>query len=89
MLQVTEGIIARITVHYTLDPESRTWCFRVPSLGVVGGAATREDAEREAADAIAFALEYDDGAEGEAGYFQVSLHTSEPRGALANYASES
>ena len=85
---MTGGINARITVHYTLDPESHTWCFRVPSLGVVGGAATRAEAEREAADAIAFALEYDDGTDGEAGYFQVSLHGYEPREAMLKQLQE-
>jgi hypothetical protein len=39
------------------DPGSRNWCFRVPSLGILGGADTRDEAERAVLDAIAYALE--------------------------------
>ncbi len=35
----------------------RNWSFRVPSLGIVGGAETREEAERRVVDAVAFTLE--------------------------------
>lgn len=46
-----------LRVEYTYDPESRNWCFEVPSLGIIGGAATREDAEKRAIAAINFTLE--------------------------------
>jgi hypothetical protein len=41
-------------IRYTYDPESKNWSFEVPSLGIVGGAETREEAERQAAEAIDF-----------------------------------
>ena len=44
-------------VEYIYDPESRNWCFRVPSLGIIGGAGTRDEAERAVLDAVAFTLE--------------------------------
>ena len=47
----------RLRVEYAYDPESRNWSFRVPSLGIVGGAKTREDAEKRVVDAVAFTLE--------------------------------
>ena len=47
----------QLRVEYIYDPESRNWGFRVPSLGIIGGANTREEAERAADDAIAYALE--------------------------------
>ena len=43
----------KVRVEYTYDPESRNWCFQVPSLGIIGGADTRE----QAIEAIAFTLE--------------------------------
>ena len=67
----------RLRVEYVYDPESRNWCFRVPSLGIIGGAGTREEAEQAALDAIAYALESDDTAEdagdAEVEYFQVAI----------------
>ena len=47
----------RLRVEYIYDPESRNWCFRVPSLGIIGGADTRGEAEWAVLDAIAYALE--------------------------------
>jgi hypothetical protein len=47
----------QVRVEYIYDPESRKWCFRVPGLGIIGGADTRGEAERAALDAIAYALE--------------------------------
>ncbi len=47
----------RTRIEYRYDAESRNWCFRVPDLGIIGGADTREEAERAANDAIAYALE--------------------------------
>ena len=44
-------------VEYIYDPKSRNWCFRVPSLGIIGGAETREVAEQAVLGAIAYALE--------------------------------
>ena len=53
-------MVMRLRVEYACDPESRNWSFRVPSLGIVGGAETREDAEKRVVDAVAFTLEGDD-----------------------------
>jgi hypothetical protein len=47
----------KVRVEYTYDPESRNWCFQVSSLGIIGGADTREQAEEQAIAAIAFTLE--------------------------------
>ena len=47
----------QLRVEYIYDPESRNWCFRVPSLGIIGGADTRDEAERAVLDAVAFTLE--------------------------------
>ncbi len=47
----------QVRVEYIYDPESRNWCFRVPSLGIIGGADTRGEAERAVLDAVAYALE--------------------------------
>lgn len=41
-------------VRYTYDPESKNWCFEVPTLGIIGGAATRVEAEQQAREAIAY-----------------------------------
>lgn len=49
-------MIMRLRVVYAYDPESRNWSFRVPSLGIVGGAETRAEAEKRAVDAVAFTL---------------------------------
>lgn len=45
----------QLLVEYIYDPESHNWCFRVPSLGIIGGTETREEAEQEAIAAIAYA----------------------------------
>ncbi len=50
-------MVMRLRVEYAYDPESRNWSFRVPSLGIVGGAETREEAEKRVVDAVAFTLE--------------------------------
>jgi hypothetical protein len=47
----------QLRVEYIYDPESRNWCLRVPSLGIIGGADTREEAGRAVLDAVAFTLE--------------------------------
>jgi len=52
----------RLRVEYAYDSESRNWTFRVPSLGIVGGADTRDKAERKVVEAVAFTLEGDDDA---------------------------
>lgn len=66
-----------VRVEYVFDPESHNWCFRVPSLDIIGGVDTREAAEQEAIDAIAFVLESEpdlpDGGDGEVTYLQLSL----------------
>ena len=47
-------------VEFFFDDEANTWHYLVPALHINGGAtATREDAQRECLDAIAFALEGD------------------------------
>jgi hypothetical protein len=53
-----KAVTTKLRVEYTLDPESHNWCFVVPGLHIVGGSDTREDAEREVIDAVAFALRY-------------------------------
>ncbi len=47
----------QLRVEYIYDPKSRNWCFRVPSLGIIGGADTREEAERAVLDAVTYALD--------------------------------
>ena len=72
-------MIMRLRVEYAFDPESRNWSFRVPSLGIVGGAGTRDDAERKVVEAVAFSLEGDDDAalaEAEVGYLNVEIAAS-------------
>ena len=67
----------QLRVEYICDPESENWCFRVPSLGIVGGADTRDAAEQAAIDAVAFALEGEpnatDATEGEVDYLQLAI----------------
>ena len=46
-----------LRIEYYYDPESHGWSFRVPSLGIIGGADTREEAEKQVMDAIDFTLE--------------------------------
>ncbi len=55
-------MVMKLRVEYAYDSESRNWSFRVPSLGIVGGADTRDEAERKVVDAVAFTLEADDDA---------------------------
>jgi hypothetical protein len=47
-------MVMRLRVEYAYDSESRNWSFRVPSLGIVGGAGTRDEAERKVIEAVAF-----------------------------------
>lgn len=50
----------RLRAEFFCDDEANNWHYRVPALHINGGgAATREDAERQCLDAIAFALEGD------------------------------
>jgi hypothetical protein len=51
-------VVGRMRVEYFYDPQSKNWGFVVPSLHIVGGSDTREEAEQEALDAVVFALEY-------------------------------
>ena len=55
-------MVMRLRVEYAYDAESHNWSFRVPSLGIVGGAGTRDEAERKVVEAVAFTLEGDDDA---------------------------
>jgi hypothetical protein len=66
-----------LRVEYFYDPESHNWCFAVPSLNIIGGADTRDDAERCAIEAIQYAL-WSDAQEpspegGEIGYLTVTV----------------
>ena len=70
----------KVRVEYTYDPESDNWCFQVPSLGIIGGADTREQAEEQAIEAIGFTLESANEAtvpaESEVGYLSVTVQRS-------------
>ncbi len=46
-----------LRVMYVHDEETGGWGFRVPSLGIVGGAETREEAEEQARAAVLFTLD--------------------------------
>jgi hypothetical protein len=46
----------KLRVEYFYDPESRNWTFVVPTLHIIGGAETREEAERQLIEAIDFTL---------------------------------
>ena len=49
-----------LRVELFFDEDTGNWHYRVPALHINGGGtATREDAERDALSAIAFALEGD------------------------------
>jgi hypothetical protein len=46
-----------LRAEFFFDEEANTWHYRVPALRINGGGmVTREDAQRECLDAIAFAL---------------------------------
>ena len=64
---------ARYAVELFFDPESHNWGFEVPSLGIVGGGATRAAAIRQARDAIAFTLEGEGDTRGDTGVERVYL----------------
>jgi hypothetical protein len=52
--------MSALRVELFWDGEAANWHYRVPALHINGGGtATREEAEREALSAIAFALEGD------------------------------
>jgi len=66
----------RLRVEYVYDSESKNWSFRVPTLGIVGGADTRDEAERKVVEAVAFSLEGNDDASGpdaEVRYLNVEI----------------
>lgn len=49
-----------LRVEFFVDDEAGNWHYRVPALHINGGgAATRDDAERQCLEAISFALEGD------------------------------
>ena len=51
---------ARVPVHFQYDEESRNWAFRVEEPRIVGGGQdTLEEARLAAAEAIAYALQYE------------------------------
>jgi len=73
-----------LRVEYFYDAESRTWCFVVPSLNIIGGADSREDAERRAIEAIEYAL-WSDTQEpppegGEVGHLTVTIENQTAAG---------
>jgi hypothetical protein len=52
--------MSTLRVELFHDDEAGNWHYRVPALRIIGGGtATREEAERAAATAIAFALQGD------------------------------
>lgn len=66
-----------LRVHYVYNADLGQWCFSVPSLDLVGSAATRSAAELEAEAAILTALR-DEGSPSnvpntEVGYFHLTL----------------
>ncbi len=66
-----------LRVHYVYNADLGQWCFSVPSLDLVGSAATRSAAELEAEAAILTALR-DEGSpsnapNAEVGYFHLTL----------------
>jgi predicted RNase H-like HicB family nuclease len=67
----------KLRIEYRYDPESSNWSFTVPSLGIVGGAQTREEAAQQALEAIEFTLESENEADlpgdGEVVYVQISV----------------
>lgn len=67
----------KLRIDYVYDPESRNWCFEVPSLRIIGGAETREEAQQQAIDAVAFTLESDNEEappeNGEVSYLHLTL----------------
>ena len=69
--------VVKLRIEYRYDPESRNWCFVVPSLGIIGGGKTRQAAEELALDAIAFTLESENEAEppasGEIAYLNLTV----------------
>ena len=72
-------MVTRLCVEFAYDSESRNWSFRVPSLGIVGGADTRDDAERKVVEAVAFTLEGEDDtslADAEIRYLNVEIAAS-------------
>jgi hypothetical protein len=66
-----------LRAEFFFDDEASTWHYRVPALHINGGGTpTREDAQRECMDAIAFALEGDPSeydSETQAVAFEVSV----------------
>jgi hypothetical protein len=67
--------VLQLRTEYIYDPESRNWCFRVPSLGIIGGGETREEAEQAVLAAIRFTLEDDEPPAGDADveYVRVAI----------------
>ncbi|MGI8554681.1 MAG: hypothetical protein ACR2PL_28400 [Dehalococcoidia bacterium] len=67
----------RLRVEYSYDHESHNWCFVVPSLQIIGGAATREDAEQRAMETIDFTIESQNEAplslQSEVSYLQLTV----------------
>ena len=56
----TMAAYARIPVRIYFDDQARNWHFHVPELHIVGGGQRTHDEAREAAaEAIAFALEFE------------------------------
>jgi hypothetical protein len=47
----------KLVVELALDDESNNWCFRVPTLNIIGGAESKDAALAQAIEAVIFALE--------------------------------
>lgn len=50
--------MTKLHIEYEYDDESHSWGYVVPSLHITGSSDTRDDAEREAAEAIEFTVRY-------------------------------
>ena len=46
----------QLRVEYIYDPESRNWGCRIPRLGIIGGADTREEGEQQGIAGIGYVL---------------------------------
>ena len=68
----------KVRIEYRYDDESNNWNFRVPALGIIGGADTRAEAEHEALEAIDFMLEAESDRNARPGADEVAYVTLTP-----------
>ena len=80
----------RTDVKYYYDDESRNWGLVVPSLHIVGGGDTREEAEHMAFEAVAFTLAMDQELTpepgDEVGHFWLTVHRIPPLAVPGDHA---